>query len=129
MNILKNQETIKRIDEVLNLVRTAAINNNFDFYDLQIILCLEIVKLEVLTLSKLTDKSLSALWEIWSMSAHIRYKHNGQEELYDKLYDLRFILKPYNHNMYNADLPKHGFEKSIWLKYFNVAIANLLGEK
>jgi type II secretory pathway predicted ATPase ExeA len=128
-SIMKPKEILQEIDKVSTLIKNDAIKNGHDFYSIQIILCLELVKLEIQFLKEITNETLSALWEIWSMSSLVKYKHANKNDLYIKLNKLESYLKHYNANMYNADLPKNGFSKEAWLKYFNVAISNLLENK
>ena len=71
MEIVRNKYSL---DRSIKLIKEKGDREGFNYSDTRIILALELVRLEISILSRITNESLGAIKEIKAMTAYENYK-------------------------------------------------------
>ena len=113
------------LDRAIKSIKGKGDREGFNYSDTKIILTLEIVRMEISNINRLTDESLKALNEIRSMTSYENYK-SSHPLIYDQIYQAIISLSSFNENFNSADIGIVGFKNKLWCKYFRKSTKYLM---
>ncbi|MGH1438345.1 MAG: hypothetical protein ACRBG0_28200 [Lewinella sp.] len=109
------------------LIKKKGDKEGFDFEDSKIILCLEVIRLELSSLDELSDDSLGAFGCISGWSYH--YYQNIYTDIHELIIYLDDEFNKLNKNEYKADIEfPVGNSRNDWCDYLCATIQNVLKE-
>lgn len=122
------EEAITDLDHLVDLVKRKGDREGFSFEDMKVILCSELVRLELSESKELSDRSFGAFCSIGGWSYH--YYRGIHDEIHNKILKINDALERFNENEYKADIGSPvGNNKDDWYRYFGGMIRNLLEKK
>ena len=122
MEIVRNKYLL---DRAIKSIKEKGDSEGFNYADTKIILTLEIVRMEISNLNRLTDESLKALNEISAMTSFENYK-SSHPHLYDQIQKIYYRFSSLNDNFGSLDLGIIGLNNKSWVKYFRKSTKYLL---
>lgn len=119
------QELYDSIDRLIIQIKVKGDKEEFTFEDSKLILCLEIVRLELSQNKELSDNSFGAISVLSSWSYH--YYKDNYVEIHQQLLNVHKELTKLNTNEYKGDIKSPiNNRKEDWYRYFGEAIKNLM---
>lgn len=118
------KEIIEDIETTIQKIKEKGDQHGFDYTDTKVILCLEIARLEISNLGKISVLTAKALTEITSMDARQSYR-NIYPVIFDFIKRISRKMKKIEPSYYN-DIGIIGFKPEVWQGYFNSAIVGLI---
>lgn len=122
------QDIIEKLDKLVKLVKDKGDNFKFSFEDSRVIICCEIVRLELNGSNEISDLSYGAFN---SISGNSYEKYRGiHDDIHELILEINTRLYSYNKNEFKADIYiPYAHNKEHWFRYFGGAIRYLLENK
>lgn len=130
---METQLHLNHIDELIALIKFKDNSKSYftqktlQIFELRFILCLEIIRYEIQTQQKISNRNAAAISELFAFDA-FQFYYRDYPEIH-KMCSLVF----YELNDFNEDLRNHDLDEEIhntpefWVDFFSKSIAEIIG--
>jgi len=116
---------IKLIDEVICSIKEKVNSVGYNKFEFYFIISLEIVRYEIATVSKISDKVAEAITQLFAFQSFELY-YRDYPDIYSKCSDLAYVLNSYNERLKEHGLGAIGVKDKNWIDFFQNSISALI---
>lgn len=120
-----NKEHLALLDHTIAMIKNEPDRSEFNKVQFYLIISLEIVRFELLTENKITDRSAEALAQLFAFQTFEMY-YRDAPALYNKCASLFQVLVKYNQKLDSHESSALGVQDNAWREYFCKGIGHLI---
>lgn len=115
---------IQLIDDLEALLKKKVFDVGYTRFDVPFLLLLAIIRYEILTEAKLSDKTAAAVVQMFAFQS-FEFYYRDFPVIYEKSSDLSFSLNKYNEKLANHESGAIGTDIERWVGYFASTIRRI----